>query len=182
MSAVMPVCLGAVALHSIQLISSGMEQQHQTLFHLMEFPFLSAEVEAHTEPLFERVLKGGCGWWSAVNAERCNTHRCGMPTESAGRADVRFVQRLLQEDVDREVRAGHVHQHRDPALLLQLAERLRSVRFILARCPRLRITSRSASLWFMSGSHLAQLEVRSRLLKRLTLCFAISAVSRSWRP
>ena len=42
-----------------------------------------------------------------------------MPTESARCADVRFVQRLLQEDVDGEVRAGHVHQHRDLGLLLQ---------------------------------------------------------------
>ena len=31
----------------------------------------------------------------------------------------RFIQRLLKEDVDREVRAGHVHQHRDLALLPQ---------------------------------------------------------------
>ena len=42
-----------------------------------------------------------------------------MPTESARCADVRFVQRLLQEDVDREVRAGHVHQHRELGLVMQ---------------------------------------------------------------
>ena len=44
--------------------------------------------------------------------ERCqsecsNSYRRGMPSESACRADVRFIQRLLQEDVDGEVRAGH---------------------------------------------------------------------------
>ena len=32
---------------------------------------------------------------------------------------VRFIQRLLQEDVDGDVRAGHEHQHRDLGLLLQ---------------------------------------------------------------
>ena len=96
-----------------------MEQEHQALFHLMELAFLSAQVEPHIEPLFECVLKGRCGRWSAVNPERCNTHRRGMPPESAGCADVRFVQRLLQEDVDGEVRAGHVHQHREVGLLLQ---------------------------------------------------------------
>ena len=44
-----------------------------------------------------------------------------MPTEPARRADVRFVQRLLQEDVDGEVRAGpgHVDQHRDLGRVLQ---------------------------------------------------------------
>ena len=42
-----------------------------------------------------------------------------MPTESTGCADVWFVQRLLQEDVDGEVRAGHAHQHRDVGLVVQ---------------------------------------------------------------
>ena len=96
-----------------------MEQEHQALFHLMEFPFLSAQVEPHIEPFFECVLKGRCGRWRAVNPERCNTHRRGMPSEPACRADVRFIQRLLQEDVDGEVRAGHVEQHREPGLVLQ---------------------------------------------------------------
>ena len=96
-----------------------MKQQNQPLFNLMKFSFLSAEVEPHIEPFFECVLKGGCGWRSAVNPERCDAHCCGMPTESVGRADVRFVQRLLQEDVDREVRAGHMHQHRELGLVLQ---------------------------------------------------------------
>ena len=56
-----------------------------------------------------------------------------MPTESARCADVRFIQRLLQEDVDGEVRAGHVHKHRDLGLDLQLAERLRIVWLVTAR-------------------------------------------------
>ncbi len=85
----------------------------------MKFSFLSAEVEPHIEPFFQCVLKGWCRWRSAVNPKCRNTYRCGMPTESARCADVRFIQCLLQEDVDGEVRAGHVHQHRDLGLLLQ---------------------------------------------------------------
>ena len=42
MSAVMSVCLGAIAKKSLQLILSGVEQQHQSLFHLMEFPLFPA--------------------------------------------------------------------------------------------------------------------------------------------
>ena len=34
------------------VIISGVEQKHQSLFHLMELPFLSAEVEPHIEPFF----------------------------------------------------------------------------------------------------------------------------------
>ena len=30
-----------------------------------------------------------------------------MPPESARRADVRFIQRLLEEDIEGDVRAGH---------------------------------------------------------------------------
>jgi len=85
----------------------------------MELPFLSAEVEPHIEPLFERILKGRYRRGCIVNPQCGDAYCRGMPTESARCADVRFVQRLLQEDVDREVRAGHVHQHRDPGLLLQ---------------------------------------------------------------
>ena len=44
----------------LQLIFLGMEQEHQSLFHLMELSFLSAEIEAHIEPFFECILKGGC--------------------------------------------------------------------------------------------------------------------------
>ena len=67
-----------------------------------------------------------------------------MPTESARCADVWFVQRLLQEDVDREVRVGHMIQHRDLGLLLQLAERLRSFHSISPDCRRLPIHSLGA--------------------------------------
>ncbi len=42
-----------------------------------------------------------------------------MPSESARYADLRFIQRLLQENVDGEVRAGHVIQLRDLGVLLQ---------------------------------------------------------------
>ena len=58
----------------------------------MKFSF-SAEVQAHIEPFFRCVLKGGRGR-SAVNPKSCNTHCCGMPSESAHCADVRFIQRL----------------------------------------------------------------------------------------
>ena len=34
------------------LIISGVEQKHQSLFYLMELPFLSAEVKPHIEPFF----------------------------------------------------------------------------------------------------------------------------------
>ena len=96
-----------------------MKKQNQSLFHLMELPFLSAEVKSHIEPLFEGILKRWCRWWCAVNPQCGDTNCRGMPTESARLADVRFVQRLLQEDVDREVRAGHRHQHRELGLVLQ---------------------------------------------------------------
>ena len=85
----------------------------------MELPFLPTEVQPHIESLFEGILKGGRRWWCVVNPQCGYTHCCRMPTESACRADVWFIQRLLQEDVDGEVRAGHVHQHRDLGLLLQ---------------------------------------------------------------
>ena len=85
----------------------------------MKLSFLSAKVETHIEAFFECILKGGYRWRSAVNPKSRNTHRCGMPTESARFADVRFIQRLLQEDVDGEVRAGHVQQHRDLGQLVQ---------------------------------------------------------------
>ena len=49
-------------------------------------------------------------------------------------------------------------------------------------CPRLRITSRSASLWFMSGSRLVLSVVQNRLFKRLIPFCAASAASRRWRP
>ena len=67
-----------------------------------------------------------------------------MPTESARCADIRFIQRFLQEDVDREVRVGHMIQHRDLGLLLQLAERLRSFHSISPDCRRLPIHSLGA--------------------------------------
>ena len=85
----------------------------------MELPFLAAEVKPHTESLFEGLFKGWRRWWCVVNPQCGDTHCRGMPTESACRADIRFIQRLLQEDVDCEVRAGHAHQHRDPGLRLQ---------------------------------------------------------------
>ena len=49
-------------------------------------------------------------------------------------------------------------------------------------CPRLRITSRSASLWFMSGSRLVLSVEQNRLFKRLIPFCAASAASRRWRP
>ena len=51
---------------SLQVLSvlvlscSGVEQKHQSLFNLMKFSFLSAEVEPHIEPFFQCVLKGWC--------------------------------------------------------------------------------------------------------------------------
>ena len=46
---------------SVLILScSGVEQKHQSLFNLMKFSFLSAEVEPHIEPFFECVLKGWC--------------------------------------------------------------------------------------------------------------------------
>ena len=51
---------------SLQVLSvlilncSGVEQKHQSLFHLMKFSFLSAEVEPHIEPFFKCVIKGWC--------------------------------------------------------------------------------------------------------------------------
>ena len=46
---------------SVLILScSGVEQKHQSLFHLMKFSFLPAEVEPHIEPFFECVLKGRC--------------------------------------------------------------------------------------------------------------------------
>ena len=46
---------------SVLILScSGVEQKHQSLFNLMKFSFLSAEVEPHIEPFFECVLKGRC--------------------------------------------------------------------------------------------------------------------------
>ena len=96
-----------------------MEQQHQSLFHLMELPFLSAEVEPHIEPLFERILKGRYRRGCIVNPQ-CGDANCrGMPTESARRADVRFLQRLFEEDVYGGVCAWHAHQHRDVGLVMQ---------------------------------------------------------------
>ena len=49
---------------SLQVLSvlilncSGVEQKHQSLFHLMELPLFSAEVESHVEAFFKGVLKG----------------------------------------------------------------------------------------------------------------------------
>ena len=43
------------SLHSLRV-----KQENQSLFHLMELSFLSAEIQAHIEPLFECILKGGC--------------------------------------------------------------------------------------------------------------------------
>ena len=51
---------------SLQVLSvlvlscSGVEQKHQSLFNLMKFSFLSAEVEPNIEPFFQCVLKGRC--------------------------------------------------------------------------------------------------------------------------
>ena len=46
---------------SVLILScSGVEQKHQSLFNLMKFSFLSAEVEPHIEPFFECVVKGRC--------------------------------------------------------------------------------------------------------------------------
>ena len=46
---------------SVLILScSGVEQKHQSLFNLMKFSFLSAEVEPHIEPFFECVLKRRC--------------------------------------------------------------------------------------------------------------------------
>ena len=48
------------ALSVLVLSCSGVEQKHQSLFNLMKFSFLSAEVEPHIESFFECVLKGRC--------------------------------------------------------------------------------------------------------------------------
>ena len=51
---------------SLQVLSvlilncSGVEQKHQSLFHLMELPLFSAEVKPHIEAFFKGVLKGRC--------------------------------------------------------------------------------------------------------------------------
>ena len=85
----------------------------------MKLALFSAEVQAHRESLLECILEGGSAWRIGFRPQRSDSDGSCVPSESAGCADVRFVQRLLKEDVDREVRAGHVLQHRDPGLLLQ---------------------------------------------------------------
>ena len=51
---------------SLQVLSvlilncSGVEQKHQSLFNLMKFSFLAAEVEPHIEPFLKCVLKRWC--------------------------------------------------------------------------------------------------------------------------
>ena len=98
---------------------SRMEQKNESLFGLVEFPFFPAQIQAHIQPLFERIFKGRCWRRSTVDPQCSNSNGCGMPTESAGDADVRFVQRFLEEDVDGEVGAGHTDQHHDPFTVLQ---------------------------------------------------------------
>ena len=96
-----------------------MKQQNQSFFNLMKFSFLPTEVESNIESFFDCVLKGWCRGWRVVNPQCCNAHCRGMPTELARCADVRFIQRLLKEDIDGEVRAGHGQQHRDLDVYMQ---------------------------------------------------------------
>ena len=51
-----------------------------------------------------------------------------MPPEPARCTDVGFRQRLFEEAVDHEVRAGHVHKHQNVMTQSQSPERLRSVK------------------------------------------------------
>ena len=85
-------------------------------------------------PSLSASSKGG------VDGGALSIQSAAMPTALAyngigRRADVRFVQRLLQEDVDGQVRAGHVHKHRELGLVLQLAERLRIFCHSTSGCP-----------------------------------------------
>ncbi len=38
----------------------GVKQENQSLFHLMELSFFSAQIEPHIEPFFDCILKRGC--------------------------------------------------------------------------------------------------------------------------
>ena len=89
-----------------------MEQQHQTLFHLVEFPFLSAEIQPHFQSFFESIFKGRYGRWRGWNPKGRDANGCGMPSKPVRGSDVRFVQRLFEKAVDTEVGAGHAHQLR----------------------------------------------------------------------
>ena len=80
---------------------SRMKKKHKSLFHLMKLALFSAEVQAHRESLLECILEGGSAWRIGFRPQRSDSDGSCVPSESAGCADVRFVQRLLKKGVDR---------------------------------------------------------------------------------
>ena len=81
---------------------SGMKQQHQPLLHLVEFTFFSAEVEPHLQSFLQRIFKGRSQGGVGIDPERGDANSSGVPPEPACRADVRLVQCLFKECVDRQ--------------------------------------------------------------------------------
>ena len=79
----------------LSLIASGVKQQHEALLDLVEFPFLTAEIEPHAQSFPQSLFKRWRQWRLGVEEKCCDTHRSCVPSETIRRPDVRFIQRLL---------------------------------------------------------------------------------------
>jgi len=79
-----------------------MKQQHQALLHLVEFALFAAEVEPHLEPFLQGMFERRSQGWIGLDPQGSDAHSGGVPSEPPCRADVRLVQGLLQECVDRQ--------------------------------------------------------------------------------
>ncbi len=67
----------------------------------MKFPFLTAEIKAHLQCLFQRHLVGGRSRGLTVAPESGDAHRRGMPAEPLGAADRGFLKGIFEELTDR---------------------------------------------------------------------------------
>lgn len=86
---------------ALACVTSRVKEKNKSLFHLMKFAFFSAEVQAHRESFLECILEGGSARRIGFRPKGSDSDSGCVPSESARCADVRFVQRLLKEGVDR---------------------------------------------------------------------------------